>query len=54
MEGCAEGESSAEGTAVSPPASARPADNQGDHHGWREGGSEYWEWVASEQASRPA
>ena len=31
---------------MSPPASARPADNQVDHHGWREGVSEYWEWVA--------
>ena len=36
MDGCTEGESGAEGGVVSPPASARPAENLGD----REGGSE--------------
>jgi hypothetical protein len=39
MEGCAEGESGAEGGAVSPPASTRPAENLGD--GGRKGGTEY-------------
>ena len=36
MDGCTEGESGAEGGVVSPPASARPAENLGDREGGRE------------------
>ena len=36
MDGCTEGESCAEGGVVSPPASARPAENLGDREGGRE------------------
>ena len=45
MEGCAEleGVRGAEGGAVSPPASACPAENLGE--GGREGGREYRGWV---------
>jgi hypothetical protein len=45
MEGCAEleGVRGAEGGAVSPPASARPAENLGERG--REGGREYRGWV---------